>query len=168
MGFPRGCHRTKGDSFSSDTKSRASQAPSSLTRSPTTTIRTGSGGCTPARASIGARNHASPIRARHRRVASFISQLERARRNRRSPRFTRFAPPSTSPLMSCSTTTNRWHRRPRRHNGRTDAAHNNWLNAEESAAPRPEVVFVTKRDITGRATERAQGAVLDSGVTWES
>jgi transcriptional regulator with XRE-family HTH domain len=53
-------------------------------------------------------------------------------------------------------------------NGRTDAAHNHWLNAEESAAPpkgriRPE----SGSSPVVRSDER-KVLVLDSGVTWES
>ena len=54
-------------------------------------------------------------------------------------------------------------------NGRTDAAHNNWLNAEESAAPpaRGRVRHESGTSPVVRPNER-KVLVLDSGVTWES
>jgi len=67
---------------------------------------------------------------------------------------------STSPLMSCSTTTNRCTAAEETTNA-VRRRSQYWLNAEESA-PRPEVVSYE----TGHTScdERAQGLVLDSGV----
>jgi len=154
MGFPRGGHRTKGDSFSSDhegpaqvRRRRASRDHNNNRFAP---------GLVGARLRERRLERGITLRQFARDIdvsASFISQLETGKAQPSVATFYSICAALDisidelfnydEPMAPAAEETT---------NGRTDAAHNNWLNAEEVPPPGQRSCSSRKRDITGRAT----------------